>query len=84
MIHVEKVAVSLPKKLTDRIEKVRHQLGYNRSQFFRMAIKFFLETFPEKEDQNLARIYKEIRRTDQELLRRFAPKSYKHLPPYEK
>lgn len=84
MVQAEKVAISLPKKLNHRVEKVRHEMGYNRSQFFQIALKFFLETVPEKEDQNLARIYKEIRRTDQELLHRFAPKSYKHLPPYEK
>lgn len=83
MIHTEKVAVSLPMKLVSRIEELRSRAGFNRSEFYQMALTAYLEEFPKEEDKKLARLYQDIRQTDQELLRLFTQGSYKHLPPYQ-
>lgn len=84
MVQAERIAVSLPKKLVDRVEGLRDHLGFNRSKFFQMALKAYLEKFPQEEDKKLARLYQEIRHTDEKLLHHFRRQSYKHLPPYQK
>lgn len=84
MDQVERVAVSLPKGLVSRVEELRTYMGFNRSKFYQTALKAYLEEFPGEEDKKLARLYKEIHKTDQKLLRHFKQNSYKHLPPYKK
>lgn len=84
MAQVERIAVSLPKKLVSRVESLRKRMGINRSKFYRMALKAYLEKFPAKKDKKLAQLYKEIHQTDKELLSDFKKHSYKHLPPYQK
>ncbi len=84
MIKVERIAISLPKKLNRRVEELRHRMGFNRSVFFQIVLRSFLDSFPEKEDKRLAQLYQEIQQTDKELLRHFGRQSYKHLLPYEK
>ena len=83
MGHVEKVAISLPKKLVRRAEVLRNRLGLNRSLLYRMALKAYLEEFPGEEDKKLSQLYHEINQTDKKLLRHFRRASYKHLPPYQ-
>lgn len=83
MTRVEKVAVSLPKKLVHRAEVLRNRLGLNRSVLYRMALKTYIEQFPGEEDKKLAHLYREIDKTDKKLLRHFRRTSYKHLPPYQ-
>lgn len=84
MVQAERVAVSLPKKLVRRVEGLRDRMGFNRSRFYQMALKAYLEEFPKEEDKKLAQLYQDIRQTDQKLLRHFRQQSYKHLPPYQK
>ena len=84
MTQVERVAVSLPKRLVHRIEVLRDSMGFNRSKFYQMALKAYLEEFPKEEDEELSRLYQEIHQTDQELLRHFGRESHKHLPLYQK
>lgn len=84
MIKVERIAISLPKGLNRRVEELRHRMGFNRSVFFQIVLRSFLDSFPEKEDKRLARLYQEIQQTDKELLHHFRRESYKHLQPYEK
>lgn len=81
MIQTEKVAVSLPVRLISRVEKLRERMGVNRSKFFKLALKAYLDEFPE-ENKKLAKIYQDIRQTDKELLDRLKKHSYKHLPSY--
>lgn len=83
MSQVERVAISLPKKLVHRIEELRDRMDLNRSKFYQKALKAYLEEFPGEEDKKLAQLYQEIHQTNQELLRHFGHHSYKHLPPYQ-
>lgn len=84
MAQAERVAVSLPKGLVHRAEEVRDQLGFNRSKFYQIALKTYLEEFPGEEDKKLARLYKEIEQTNHKLFHNFRQQSYRHLPPYQK
>lgn len=81
MIQAEKVAVSLPVGLISRVEKLRERMGVNRSKFFKMALKAYLDEFPE-ENKKLAKIYQDIRQADKKLLDQVKKHSYKHLPSY--
>lgn len=78
----ERIAVSLPKALIERIEKVRRQLKVNRSKFFLFALSRYLDAVVEDKDEKLAKTYKEIKETDKELLAHFS-QGMKNLPPYE-
>ncbi len=84
MVQVERVAVSLPKNLVCRVEELRNRMGLNRSRFYRMALKAYLEEFPGKEDEKLAQLYQDVQQTDRELVHHFKQDSHKHLPPYQK
>ena len=84
MAQAERVAVSLPKDIVQRVEQVRDHLGFNRRKFYQIALKAYLEEFPGEEDKKLARLYKEIEEADQKLLHDFRQQSYRHLPPYQK
>jgi len=83
MTQVERVAVSLPKTLVRQVEEIRDRTGLNRSMFYRMALKAYLEEFPREENKKLAQLYQEIHQTDQKLLHHFKQYSDKHLPPYQ-
>ena len=83
MTQVERVAVSLPKTLVRQVEEIREHTGLNRSMFYRMALKAYLEEFPRKENKKLAQLYQEIHQTDQKLLHHFRQYSGKHLPLYQ-
>lgn len=78
----ERIAVSLPKSIIERAEKVRKQLQINRSKFFLLALLKYLDNIIEDEDKKLEKTYREIERTDKELLAHFSG-SYKNLPVYE-
>lgn len=78
----ERVAVSLPRTLIKRIEKVRGQMQINRSKFFLLALLKYLDNVVEDEDKKLKKIYSEIAETDKELLQNFGG-SFNDLPPYE-
>lgn len=84
MEQVERVAVSLPKTLVMRVEGLRERMGFNRSKFYQMALKNYVGEFSVEEDDKLARLYQDVRKTDQKLLHHFRQHSYKHLPPYQK
>lgn len=71
MTQVERITVSLSKELIHRMEKIRTSMGLNRSKFFQMALKAYLEEFPQEEDRKLARLYQEIRQTDKNLFHHF-------------
>jgi metal-responsive CopG/Arc/MetJ family transcriptional regulator len=83
MTHVERVAVSLPKTLVQMIETFRTRMGLNRSEFYRVALKNYLEEFPSEQEKKIARLYRGIRETDQEILRYFRYQGMKYLPPYQ-
>ena len=78
----ERIAVSLPKSIIERVERARKHLALNRSKLFLLALLKFLDNTIEDEDKELARTYKEIENTDKELLAHFSS-SYKNLPVYE-
>lgn len=78
----ERVAVSLPKTVIDRIERVRQRLNLNRSKFFLFAMVQYLDNIIEDEDKRLQKAYKAIEDTDKEILENFKS-SYSNLPVYE-
>ena len=49
----ERVAVSLPKSIIERVERVRKQLALNRSKLFLLAILKFLDNTTEDTDKKL-------------------------------
>lgn len=77
----ERVAVSLPKSVIARLEKVRKHLQIHRSKLFLLALIKYLDSTIEEDDKKLQKVYKEIEETDKKLLRHFSS-SYKNLPPY--
>jgi len=77
----ERVAVSLPRSIVMRLERVRKHLRINRSKLFLLALIKYLDSTIEKEDSKLAKAYKETEKTDKRLLMHFSG-SYKNLPPY--
>ena len=83
MVYVERVAVSLPKTLVQMIEALRIRMRLNRSEFYRIALKSYLEEFPIDQEKKLERLYRKIRHTDRELLHHFREQSLKHLPHYQ-
>ncbi len=78
----ERIAVSLPKVLIDRIERTRKVLRLNRSKFFLFALTKYLDNVIEGEDRKLENLYKKVEKTDKELLAHFS-NNYKNLPVYE-
>ncbi len=56
MITKEKIGISLPKQDLKRIEKVRKELGINRSELVDLAIRFWLKNF---EQQKMIEKYEE-------------------------
>lgn len=84
MQNAERVAISLPKDLIKKAEKVRRLMGLNRSELYRLALKTYLDKLPDsEEDRKLSELYQEIADTDRELLSHFRGHSYQHLPPYD-
>ena len=78
----ERIAVSLPKTLIERIEKVRQRLNLNRSKFFLFAMIRYLDNIIEDEDKRLQKAYKAVEETDKEILEHYRS-SYSNLPAYE-
>ena len=78
----ERIAVSLPKSVIERLEKVRRHLQINRSKLFLFAILNYLDRVIEDDDRKLQKIYREIEETDKELLAHYNS-GYKNLPIYE-
>lgn len=78
----DRIAVSLPRSVIERVERARKHLQINRSKFFLLALLRYLGNIVEAEDKRLEKIYKEIENTDKELLVHFSS-SYKNLPVYE-
>ncbi len=56
MIKTTKVAISLPKDDFERIEKIRKEMGLQRSTIIDMAIRFWLESI---EKEKMIRQYEE-------------------------
>lgn len=77
----ERIAVSLPKSIIERLEKVRKHLQINRSKLFLLALLSYLDRIIEADDRRMEKIYKEIEGNDKELLAHFSD-SYKNLPEY--
>jgi metal-responsive CopG/Arc/MetJ family transcriptional regulator len=77
----ERVGVSLPKSVIERLEKARKHLQINRSKFFLLALLSYLDRIIEDDDRRLQKIYREIEEIDKELLAHFSD-SYKNLPGY--
>ncbi len=77
----ERVAVSLPKSVVERLEKARIHLRINRSKLFLFALLTYLDRIIEPDDRKLEKTYREIEGIDKELLAHFSD-SYKNLPEY--
>ncbi len=77
----ERVAVSLPRSVIERIEKARKHLQINRSRLVQLAILSYLDRIIEADDRRVEKIYREIEGNDKELLAHFS-NSYKNLPEY--
>lgn len=48
MLTKEKIGISLPKEDLKRIEKIRKELGINRSELIDSAIRFWLKNFEQQ------------------------------------
>ena len=50
MSNMSKVAISLPPKILETVEKERQKRGESRSEFFRQAVQAFLRALKEEKD----------------------------------
>lgn len=78
----ERVGVSLPKSVIERLERARKHLQINRSRLFLLALLSYLDRIIEEDDRRLKKIYTEIEGTDKELLAHYSS-GYNNLPIYE-
>lgn len=65
--NVDRLTISLPKKLSNEVEAVQMELNVPKSEIFKMAIENFLEQYRKKELQKIAEMMAEEYEKDEEL-----------------
>jgi metal-responsive CopG/Arc/MetJ family transcriptional regulator len=65
--NVDRLTISLPKKLSNEVEAVRKELNIPKSEIFKMAIEKFLEQYRKRKLQKIAEMMAEEYEKDEEL-----------------
>jgi metal-responsive CopG/Arc/MetJ family transcriptional regulator len=64
--NVDRLTISLPKKLSNEVEAVRKELNIPKSEIFKMAIEKFLEQYRKRKLQKIAEMMAEEYEKDEE------------------
>jgi metal-responsive CopG/Arc/MetJ family transcriptional regulator len=65
--NVDRLTISLPKNLSNEVERIRRELNVPKSEIFRIAIEKFLEQYRKRKIQKIAKMMADEYEKDQEL-----------------